>query len=97
MYVVAHAVSSAVSFKAATQNGIATNNNYSNFLFSTTYGSFSSEKNKCQYSLLSNSLGIYSASFDLTCPGGDVSLTGPTLSTQSLNSIYNHRNEHKKQ
>jgi hypothetical protein len=90
-------LSSVVCFKVASQNGIATNDNYSNFLFSTTYGSFSSEKNKCQYSLLSNSLGIYSASFDLTCPAGEVSLIGPTLSTQSLNSIYNCRNEHKKQ
>jgi hypothetical protein len=90
-------LSCVVCYKVAQQNDINPLEGYSNFLFSTTFGSFSSEHNKCQYSLITNKLGVYQTTFDLQCPSGTLNIFDSVLSKESLNSLYNCRNERKKQ
>lgn len=85
-------LSCVVCFEVALQNFDKPYDGYSNFLFATSYGSFASEHNKCQYSLIKNTLGVYYASFDIKCPSGTVNLFDPVLSTESLNSLFNCRN-----
>lgn len=89
-------VSCVVCYFVAMQNGISTMDSYSKFLFSTTFGSFSSEHNKCKYSLLINNVATYSSSFNIKCNAGYINHFGSSLSSQSLNSLYNCRNERKK-
>ena len=90
-------LSCVVCYKVAEQNNVNTVDNYSNFLFATTYGSFSSEHNKCQYSRISNNFGIYQSTFNLKCRRGQLSIFDSVLSKESLDSLYNCRNQRKKQ
>ena len=74
-------LSCVVCYFVAMQNGIDTLEGYSKFLFSTTYGSFSSEHNKCKYSLLTNNIATYSSSFNIRCNAGYINLSGASLSS----------------
>lgn len=74
-------------------NGFNPSLGYNSFFFSTAIGTFSSEHFKCEYAVVS---AAGQASFDLTCPHGQVGLFGAVFSNQSKSSLFNCRNEIEK-
>jgi hypothetical protein len=84
-------LSCVVCYKVAQQNDIDPLSGYSTFLFSTTYGAFSSETDKCHYGLLKKGVANYEATFDIVCQAGIIRELGVVLSDESLNSTYNCR------
>jgi hypothetical protein len=77
-------------YLVANQNGFNPTADYQTFLFSTTLGTFSSEHMKCQYQKNPSSGTV---TFNLNCPYGRLNYFGPTYSSQSLNTLYNCKNE----
>lgn len=83
----------------AKQNGFDPLSNYTTFFYATSYGAFSGQYNKCQYSLIDTV--TLQASFDVSCPYGKVNgsvstTTVPALvSNESQNTLFNCRNERK--
>jgi hypothetical protein len=61
-------LSCVVCYAVSIENGFNPLADYSTFFFSTTYGTFSSERNKCSYGLIKNN----TASMTLTCPYGQI-------------------------
>ena len=88
-----------VCVAVALENGFDPLSNYTTFFYATSYGAFSGQYNKCQYSLIDTV--TYQASFSVSCPNGKVNGSVSTttvpavLSTESLNSLFNCRNERK--
>lgn len=63
----------ALSCYISVSNGINPLSDYQTFFFSTTMGSFSSGYFHCKYTSASQaSNGTYIASFELTCPEGNI-------------------------
>ena len=87
--------SCAVCMSVAYDNGFDPLSDYTTFFYSTSYGAFSAQYNKCQYSLISGNF----ASFSLTCPKGLLNATVTTaimpavVSNESLATLFNCRQE----
>ena len=61
-------LSCAVCMAVAVDNGFDPLADYTTFFYSTSYGAFSAQFNKCQYSLINSTSN--QVSFDISCPNG---------------------------
>ena len=87
-------LSCAICYAVAFQSNIETTKTYQNFLFSTTYGAFGANKYQCSYSTLNTTTN--EAIFNLNCPSGSINRFQAVFSNESLNSLFNCRNQRKK-
>lgn len=83
-----------ICIAVSVQNGFDPLSDYKTLLFSTTYGSFSSESNKCTYGKVDTITNT--ATVQLSCPYGSLKRFGTVFSTESLNSLQNCRTEQRK-
>jgi hypothetical protein len=69
----------AVCISVAVDNGFAPLTNYTTFFYSTSFGAFSAQHNKCQYALINTT--TQQASLNMSCPYGKVngSITSATV------------------
>lgn len=72
-------LSCGVCIAVSVQNGFDPLSDYSTLLFSTTYGSFSSESNKCTYGKIDSITN--SVSVHLSCPYGELKTFGSVFTT----------------
>jgi hypothetical protein len=77
-----------ICYMVSVQNQFSITDNNTIF-FSSTLGTFSSERIKCQYSTIS----LNQASFSVSCPYGYIGLYGTVFSSQSENTLYNCQTE----
>jgi len=88
-----------VCVAVAYENGFDPLSSYTTFFYATSYGAFSGQYNKCQYTLIDTT--TFQAAFSLSCPYGKVNGSVSTttvpavISSESLNSLFNCRNERK--
>lgn len=65
----------AVCMAVAVDNGFDPLADYTTFFFSTSYGAFSAQHNKCEYSVISSTNTV---SFNPSCPNGKINATVTT-------------------
>ena len=86
-----------VCVAVAVDNGYDPLADYTTFFYSTSYGAFSAQYNKCQYVTIPNTTNT--VSFDVTCPNGLINSSVSTsqvpvvLTSESLNSLFNCNQE----